>query len=214
MEGVATLPPVFYEHLIPKQVQQHFTSKFDRPPNSTKKMVISKLSTAFMSHETPYALKAVPKTTTGSQVQVTAVYMLEFSRPDIHCLPAVCFVTPMQNLSDRRELEKDTTILVDMAHYKEGIEQYVKLNSLTRPSSVAMGLDPEKYHYKLIEDFFPVLAFKYTSLTRMLEVTSPFAGTSYTSLPLAVRLKDKQFSCDTIIFEKLVGYLHWSSKGA
>ena len=332
MQGVATLPPVFHKHLIPKQVQELFASKFETAPNSMEKLAIDKLSDAFMSHGTTYSLKAVPETskdssvttvqvhhldfiaeqfdgqmtterifkdgldkgskrtledigivggiatpgsfpqayfhtgpmpqlplpvnfittsifeckdtaaspdsghgegianatgaavamarigipisrivvpvftTTGSQVQVAVVYMLESSHPDKPSLPAVCFVTPVLRLSVIEECEKAAKILVAMAHHKTEVEQYVKLNNLTRPSSVAMGLDPEKYHCKLMDDFFPVLLFKEWSLTRMLQVTSPLAGTSYACLPLAIRLKDHRCTCDAIIFENLIGY--------
>ena len=332
MQGVATLPPVFHDHLIPEQVVNLFTSKFEIPPSAAEKQVIDKLSTGFLSHGTTYTLKAVPEnskdaavrtvqvhhldfiaehfdgqittervfkdglekgskrtledigliggiatpgsfpvayfhtgpleqltppvkfittsmfevkdtaaspdsghgegianatnaavamarvgipssrvvvpvfTTTGSMVQVAAVYMLEPSLPDKPSLPAVCFVTPVLRLSIREEREKAATILVAMWRHKTEVEQYVKSNSLTRPRSVAMGLDPAKYHSKLMDDFFPVLTFKDASLTHMLEVTSRLAGTSYACLPLAIRLKDKKCNCDAIIFEKLVGY--------
>ena len=91
-----------------------------------------------------------------------------------------------------------------MTRHKTEVAQFV--NSLNNLSSVKMGLDPAKYHCKLMDDFFPVLEYKGTSVTHMLGVTSRLGGTSYACLPLAIRLKDKQCNCDAMIFQKLVGY--------
>lgn len=145
----------------------------------------------------PSARIVVPVfTTTGSLVQVGAVYMLEPS------LPAVCFVTPKLDLSVEEHSKKAARILVAMAHHKKDMEDYVNSHTLTRADSVEMRLDPEKYHCKLLKDFFPCCGknFEGASLTHMLRVTSRLGGTSYACLPIAIRLKDEACKHDAIFF--------------
>lgn len=341
MQGVATLPPVFLKHLIPDQVKELFTNKFETAPSEEEKTeeekkeeeIIRTLSDSFQCHGTPYNLKSVPETrskdsalpsvhtqhldfiakqfegqittqrifkdglekgdirrtlavigltdgiansgsfpeayfhtepcvhvptqdgfvsfvttsifeckdtsaapdlglgegianatnaavamakvgipsarivvpvfiTTGSLVQVGAVYMLEPS------LPTVCFVTPKLDLSVEKDSEKAARILVAMAHHRKDVEDYVKSHGPTREDSVEMQLDPQKYHCKLLGDFFPCLGENCVgaSLTHMLNVTSRLAGTSYACLPIAVRLKDRNLNHDAILFEALGSY--------
>lgn len=62
MQGIATLPPIYLDHLVPPQVKEHFTSKFDADPTEKEKGIVEDLLAALPYHGTTSNLKAIPET--------------------------------------------------------------------------------------------------------------------------------------------------------
>lgn len=144
--------------------------------------------------------------TTGRMMQFGAVYMLKPS------LPVVCFLSNNIDLADDNSDKKAARTILAMAKHAAKVEAYViaKLagGTLIADPDIEMRLDSEKYHVKQAKHFFSCCGPDYmeSSFLRLLQITSKLADMKSVCLPIAIRLKDKCYSEDVIIFEKLVDY--------
>ena len=82
LQGIGTMPPIFYEHLIPNQVKEWFTDQFDVTDSNDNDKLLERLSLAFTEHGTSPDLKLVPETVQNARetsVQETHLDLLQKS---------------------------------------------------------------------------------------------------------------------------------------
>jgi hypothetical protein len=69
MQGFASVPPVFFPHLVPPQFKSWFADRFAGDVKLAKQQLVEKLSRAFIEHGTAYDLKAGPDPVTTVKKQ-------------------------------------------------------------------------------------------------------------------------------------------------
>ena len=163
---------------------------------------------AMLRQGIPFNNVVVPiLTTSGRMVQVAAVYMLEPS------LPAVCFLSNNMDLANEDHATKVARIILAMAKHADKIETFVRTGlekgTLIAKPDIDMRFDNEKYHVKLIKNFFSCCgpSLVESSILRLLAITSKIADMKDSiCLPIAIRLSDAIYKEDVILFDKLVDF--------
>ena len=78
MTGVATMPPIFHDHLVPEHVKAHFTNIFEDDPSDEDKRKIDILVNGLLATGTSYNLKSVPETSKDPTSRTVQPHHLDF----------------------------------------------------------------------------------------------------------------------------------------